>query len=88
LDNKKKLQAAKKKGIFHYTSVLESTEKEAVLHKIDEYLKTHPPYTAMIHVKEKNRKKGKKSKKYLEKKLAEMGWTREDFTIEVIKINK
>lgn len=77
-----------KKGIIYYTSVLTPTEKEAVFKEINDYLKTDPPFAAMIYVKEKSRKQGKQSKKHLEEKLTTMGWTWEDFTIEVVKINK
>jgi len=82
---KKALQAAKKKGIIYYTSVLSPKEEAAVFQEIDDYLKTEPPYRAMIYVTEKSRKQEKKSKKYLEKKLIAMGWTLKDFTIEIVE---
>jgi len=83
-EKRKMLHATKKKEFIYYTSV--TPEEEAViLQEINDYLKKELPYGAIIYIKEKSQRKGKKSKRHLEEKLAAMGWTQEEFKIEIVK---
>lgn len=88
LDVAQKTPSTKKRGIFYYSSSLDSEAKRAFLERINNYLKTDPPYSAMIYVKEKKRKQGKKSIDFLKRQLTNMGWGWKDFTLEFVKGTK